>query len=160
VRNLYNDFVACYYPAVNVFTEEFRQWRSPSGPFYKSPDEAKFVHRMRDLMVTEYGGDLLLAAAAPERWLASGKKFSVTDAPTHFGPVSYRMESDGAEIRAIVTLPSRNPYRDAWLYVHLPDGRKMGAVRIDGQPWTDVDQAHGRIRLPAKRGAMAVVIKN
>jgi len=32
IRNLYNDFVACYYPDVNVFTEEYRQWRSPSGP--------------------------------------------------------------------------------------------------------------------------------
>jgi hypothetical protein len=160
VRNLYNDFVACSYPAVNVFTEEFRQWRSPSGPFYKSPDEAKFVHRMRDLMVTEYNGDLLLAAAAPERWLAAGKKFSVTDAPTHFGPVSYRMESDGGEIRATVTLPSRNPYRNAWLYVHLPDGRGIGSVRIDGQVWNGIDRTHGRIRLPAKRGAMSVVIGN
>jgi hypothetical protein len=51
IRSLYNNFVACYYPAVNVFTEEFRQWRSPSGPFYKVPDEARFVHRLRDLLV-------------------------------------------------------------------------------------------------------------
>ena len=40
IRNLYNDFVACYYPSVNAFTEEYHQWRSPSGPFYKIPDEA------------------------------------------------------------------------------------------------------------------------
>jgi hypothetical protein len=55
IRNLYNDFVACYYPSVNAFTEEYRQWRSPSGPFYKVSDEAKFVNRVRDLLVREEG---------------------------------------------------------------------------------------------------------
>jgi hypothetical protein len=33
IRNLYNDFVACLYPDVNIFTEEFHQWRHGSGPF-------------------------------------------------------------------------------------------------------------------------------
>lgn len=73
IRNLYNDFVACYYPSVNAFTEEFRQWRSPSGPFYKIPDEAKFVNRVRDLLVREEGDTLWLAAGTPRRWLARGE---------------------------------------------------------------------------------------
>ena len=159
VRNLYNDFVACYYPAVNVFTEEFRQWRSPSGPFYKVSDEAKFVHRLRDLLVTEYDGELLLAAATPGRWLAAGQKFSVTEAPTHFGPVSYSLESHGNEIRGLVTLPARDPYRNAWLYVHLPEGRAIVSVAIDGEPWTDLDSERSRIRLPQSRHPLAVVIR-
>jgi hypothetical protein len=29
IRHLYNIFVSCYYPDVNVFTEEYRQWRYP-----------------------------------------------------------------------------------------------------------------------------------
>ena len=159
IRNLYNDFVACYYPAVNVFTEEYRQWRSPSGPFYKVPDEAKFVHRLRDSLVTEYDGDLLLAAAAPERWLAPGGHYSVTEAPTHFGPISYSLEGADAEVRATVRLPMRNPYRNAWLYVRAPDNRAIASVTIDGKPWADVDREGGRIRLPHEGKALAVVIR-
>jgi hypothetical protein len=159
VRNLYNDFVACYYPAVNVFTEEFRQWRSPSGPFYKVSDEAKFVHRLRDLLVTEYDGELLLAAGTPGCWLAAGQKFSVTEAPTRFGPASYSLEARAEEVRGQVSLPARNPFRNAWLYVHLPEGRIIASVAIDGKTWTDLDLARSRIRLPRSRHPLAVLIR-
>jgi hypothetical protein len=37
IRNLYNSFVAWNYRALNIFTEEYRQWRMPSGPFYNIP---------------------------------------------------------------------------------------------------------------------------
>jgi hypothetical protein len=148
IRSLYNDFVACYYPSVNVFTEEYRQWRSPSGPFYKVPDEAKFVHRLRDLLVTEYNDELHLAAAAPERWLKPGEKFSVSNAPTHFGPLSYSLEAFPNEIRGVVNLPARNPYRNAWLYIRLPDNKKIASVTLNGKPWKQIDAAKSRIRLP------------
>ena len=158
IRNLYNDFVACYYPAVNVFTEEFRQWRSPSGPFYKVPDEAKFVHRLRDLLVTEYRGDLLLAPATPERWLAAGQEIAVTGAPTHFGPVSYRLRGGEGEVRGTVELPQRNPYGTAWLTVRAPGGQ-IGAVTIDGNEWNEVDRLRGRIRLPKTARPMQIVVR-
>ncbi len=159
VRNLYNDFVACYYPSVNVFTEEYRQWRSPSGPFYKIPDEAKFVHRLRDLMLTEYNGELLLAPATPGRWLAPGQKLSVTDAPTHFGPVSYSLEGSAGEVSGRIALPARNPYRAAWLYVHLPDHRTIASVTIDGREWSRVDKEKGRIRLPESARPFEISIR-
>jgi hypothetical protein len=69
IRTLYNDFVSCFYPDVNVFTEEYHQWGHGSGPFYKTPDEARFVHRMRDMLVLEEGDILWLAAGAPRRWV-------------------------------------------------------------------------------------------
>ncbi len=154
VRDLYNDFVSCYYPGVNIFTEEYRQWRSASGPFYKVPDEAKFVHRLRDLLVTEYQGDLLLAPGAPSRWLGEG--FSVTDAPTRYGPLTYSIRSRGGEVRALVMLPERNPFRNAWL--HLPEGTDIGSVRIDGKPWIDFDRERRRIRLPKPGRRLEVVV--
>jgi hypothetical protein len=97
IRDLYNDFVSCYYPDVNVFTEEYRQWRYPSGPFYKSSDEARFLYRLRDVLVREEYDTLWLAAGTPRRWLAPGQKVEVSGAPTYFGPVSYRIEA-GARI--------------------------------------------------------------
>lgn len=158
IRGLYNNFVACYYPAVNVFTEEYRQWRSPSGPFYKTPDEAKFVHRLRDMLVTEYGNDLLLAVATAERWLAPGEQIRVTSAPTHFGPVSYALRGGEGEVRGTAELPQRSAYRDAWLTVRVPDGRKISSVRINGQPWSDFDAARSRIRLPKLAGRLEIQV--
>ncbi|MGD0922776.1 MAG: hypothetical protein ABSA70_13565 [Terriglobia bacterium] len=156
IRNLYNDFVSCYYPDVNVFTEEYRQWRAPSGPFYKVPDEAKFVNRLRDALVREDGGTLWLAAGVPRRWLASGQKIELRDAPTYFGPTSYRIEANESGVDARVELPSRNPFRTAWLVLRAPEGKKIRAVEIDGKPWQDFDAAGERVRLPLKPGPMQV----
>lgn len=159
LRNLYNDFVACYYPDVNVFTEEYRQWASPSGPFYKVPDEAKFVNRLRDLLVREDGGTLWLAEGVPRRWWAPGEKMEVRNAATYFGPTSFRTEAtpDGAHVS--VELPARDPFKAAWLVVRVPDAKPLRSVEIDGQPWRDFDPARQRIRLPLKKGPMEVEVR-
>jgi hypothetical protein len=158
IRHLYNNFVSCHYPAVNIFTEEYRQWRSPSGPFFKIPDEAKFVHRLRDMILTEYNNDLLLAVATPERWLAPGQEIAVKNAPTHYGPVSYTLRGGAGEVRATVELPQRTPYRDAWLTVRAPGGG-IGSAAIDGKPWKDIDAARSRIRLPKAKAPIEIVVK-
>jgi hypothetical protein len=158
IRNLYNDFVACYYPDVNVFTEEFRQWRSPSGPFYKVSDEAKFVNRVRDTLVREDGESLWLAAGTPRRWLAPGEKIEVRQAATYFGPVSYGMEATDSGVEARVELPARNPYQAAWLVVRAPQGKRIQSVEIDGESWQDFDATQERIRLPLGTGARRVSV--
>ena len=152
VRNLYNDFVACHYPEVNVFTEEYRQWRSPSGPFYKIPDEARFVARVRDLLVREDGADLWLTAGTPRRWLAPGGVIRFRQMPTAFGPVDLELRARGTEIVGEVTLPARNPCANAWLVLRLPTPSHIKTVTVDGKPWRQVDRGTGTIRLPAKRG--------
>jgi hypothetical protein len=159
IRNLYNNFVSCYYPAVNVFTEEYRQWGSPSGPFYKIPDEAKFVHRLRDMLITEYDGDLVLAGATPERWLSPGQEISVRNAPTRYGPMSYELGGGAGDVRGTVELPQRNPYRNAWLVIRVPESRKITSVTINGKPWTKLDGTRTRIRLPKAKGRMEIVVK-
>ncbi len=159
IRNLYNDFVACYYPDVNVFTEEFRQWRSPSGPFYKVSDEAKFVNRLRDTVVREDGDTLWLAAGVPRRWLAAGKKIELHNAPTYFGPVSYQINAADTGLEARVELPTRNQYKTAWLVVRAPEGKHIRSVEIDGKLWQDFDSAAERIRLPQKVGAMQIFVR-
>jgi len=158
IRNLYNDFVSCYYPTVNVFTEEYRQWRAPSGPFYKVPDEAKFVNRLRDLLVREDDDTLWLAAGIPRRWLAPGEKIEVRDAPTYFGPVTYRVEATETGVKARVQLPSRNPCRAAWLLLRAPGDKRLRSVEINGKIWQDFDPARERIRLPRGVGTVHIQV--
>jgi hypothetical protein len=156
IRNLYNSFVACHYPSVNAFTEEYHQWTHGSGPFYKVPDEAKFVNRVRDLLVREEGDVLWLAAGTPRRWLGPGEKVEVREGPTYFGPVSYRLETNADGVEARVTLPSRNPARAAWLVIRAPGGKHVRSVEVDGRQWTDFDPSLERIRLPRQTGEIRI----
>ena len=156
IRNLYNDFVACLYPDVNAFTEEYRQWASPSGPFYKIPDEAKFVTRVRDLLVREDGDTLWLAAGTPRRWLAPGQTFGVQQDASYFGPVSYRLEAQENSVDARVTLPQRNAPKAAWLVLRAPDGKHLRSVEIDGKAWTNFDADLDRIALPIQTSEMHI----
>jgi hypothetical protein len=158
VRNLYNDFVACYYPEVNAFTEEYHQWVRGSGPFYKVPDEARFVNRVRDTLVLEEGDSLWLATGIPRPWLAPGQKIRVHKLATYYGPVSYEIDRAQDRATATVELPSRNPYREAWLVVRAPGARPLRAVEIDGRPWTEFDAAKEWVRLPRKAGKMKVIV--
>ena len=158
IRNLYNDFVACYYPDVDAFTEEYHQWVHGSGPFYKIPDEARFVNRVRDALVLEQEGSLWLASGTPRRWLAPGQKIQVHNLATYFGPLSYEIEGAGDRVNATVQLPTRNAYKDAWLVVRAAAARPLASVEIDGQPWRDFDAVRQWVRLPRKTGEMKVTV--
>jgi hypothetical protein len=150
IRNLYNDFVACLYPSVNAFTEEYHQWIHASGPFYKVPDEARFAYRVREFLVLEKGDELWLAEGVPRRWLAPGEKIEVREGASYFGPVSYRLEASEDGVEARITLPSRNPPKTAWLVLRVPTGKHIRSVDIDGKEWTDFDPKLERMRLPVK----------
>ncbi len=149
IRNLYNDFVACLYPDVNMFTEEFHQWRHGSGPFYKISDESRFVNRLRDTLVLEKGDDLWLASGTPKRWLELPQGIEVHNIETFFGPVSYDIHagSHPGVIEATVQPPSRNPAKEVWLVVRVPHG-SIQRVMLNGRRWAKFDPNLGAIELP------------
>jgi hypothetical protein len=159
IRTLYNDFVACLYPDVNVFTEEYHQWRHASGPFYKTPDEARFVHRLRDVLVLEEGDNLWLASGAPRRWLESKDGIHVEDVETFFGPVSYTLHagSQAGVIEGEVKLPQRQAPKNVWLVVRTPSGR-MGSVTINGKAWDKIDPRLEAVELPATHEALRIQV--
>jgi hypothetical protein len=159
IRNFYNDFVACHYPDVNTFTEEYHQWGHGSGPFYKQSEELRCVYYLRNMLVLENGETLLLAPGIPRRWLAAGEKVVLRDSPTYFGPVSYALESSDQGVEARITLPTRNPYKTAWLVVRAPEGKKIRSVNIDGKPWQDYEAATERIRLPVRTEPMTISVR-
>ena len=149
VRSLYNSFVACLYPDANAFTEEYHEWGHGSGPFYKTPDEARFVNRVRDALALEDGDTLYLASGVPRRWIESPSGIQVDRIATYFGPVSYSMKpgTEPGTIDASVQLPVRNPASKVWLVVRMPQGR-IHSVTISGKPWTKIDHDREAIELP------------
>jgi hypothetical protein len=123
------------------------------------PDEARFVNRVRDVLALEEDDSLWLASGAPQRWLAPGQKIQVHDLATYFGPVSYEIEGALDRVDATVQLPSRNPYKDAWLVTRVPGAARLASVEIDGKPWTDFDAVRQWVRLPKKTGQIKVTVR-
>jgi hypothetical protein len=160
IRNIYNNFVACLYPEVNAFTEEYHQWRFGSGPFYKISDEARFVNRLRDMLVLEDGDTLWLAGGTPRRWLESKDGIRVDGILTYFGPVSYTMRPGGKAglIEADVRLPDRNPARKVWLVARTPSAH-IRSVTINGSAWTKIDDAKEAIELPQNQERLKIQIR-
>jgi hypothetical protein len=142
------NFVSCLYPDVNVFAEEYRMWRNASGPFYKSPDEARFVNRLRDALVLEKGDELWLAGGVPRRWLESESGIGIERLVTYFGPVSFRMKAGGAGVVAVdLELPAARPPRAVRLMARVPRGR-IRAVTVNGRAWPRFDPDRDIIELP------------
>ncbi|HQE28623.1 MAG TPA: hypothetical protein PL151_12755, partial [Phycisphaerae bacterium] len=132
-----------------------------SGPFYKSPDEARFVNRVRDALVLEVGDELWLGVGMPRRWLASGPGVQVDRINSYFGSLSFTYKA-GAEPRTVearIEPPTRNRPARTWLYARLPDQAPIASVKINGLPWTQFDLDAERIALPPGDGPFHVVIR-
>lgn len=74
IRSLYNNFSALFYPDVIALTEEYRMWKHASGPLYKTPDEARMVGQIIDLLLDEKEGEIRLGNGIPQRWLEPGQQ--------------------------------------------------------------------------------------
>lgn len=71
--------------------------------------DAEHVRSVRTMLVQEDGDSLTLARAVPRSWLNHGKRIAVERLPTHFGKVSYAIDSDllNKRITARITPPDR-----------------------------------------------------
>jgi hypothetical protein len=152
--------VSCLYPDVNAFTEEYRMWVSGSGPFYKSPDEARFVQRALDLLVLENAGELWLAAGTPRRWLEPGQRIEVNELVTTCGPVTYVLQHGQKErtIEASLHLPFWQAPAKLLLFVRAPFNGGIKKVSLNGKPWQAWDAAREVITLPVTERDMNLVI--
>jgi len=88
------------------------------------------VRVIRDMMVMENGKGLDLALGTAREWLGSGKPVEISDACTHFGPVSYQMQYDstGKKVTGEITFNEYSSAAWADLYIRLPHGLKVRSV--------------------------------
>jgi len=130
---------------------EFRKYRNGHALSY-------FMEQFRSLLVWEEGHALWLAKATPRHWLEQGKKISVKNAPTEFGPVAYDIVSDvdNKKITATVEMPSRRRAKTVLLRLRHPQSAPLKRVKLNGQPWNDFDPAKEIIRLHDLQGTLKV----
>jgi hypothetical protein len=146
VRSYFNTLAAMLNPEVLTFWEHFHH----SGAWDKTHETGYFLHQTRTMLVTERGDELWLAPFITCNWLKDGQALSVSNAPTRFGPVSYRIESHLAEgfIRATINPPTHQPPDRIVLRLRSPDGSPIRSVRVNGKAHRDFDKAKGLVRLP------------
>ena len=112
------------------------------------------VRLLRDMMVMESGDGLNLALGTERHWLASGKPVGITAAPTHFGPVSYRMQYDAAKSQVSGEAMFAENSTAAWsvLHIRLPGGLRVKSVNAESKA-TVLPDGSG-IRWTAPRGTL------
>lgn|GEM_PF-396069 len=160
LRSLYNAFTACLYPDVNILAEEFRTWSHASGHYYKTPDEARFVDQLLDLLVLENRDELWLASGTPRRWLEPGQRIELIGATSQYGRVAFVLHSGqkAGKIEATVDLQLHSRPRTVSLFIRAPFSEPIASVQINGQPWKDWDNGNEVITLPVESGHYNVIV--
>ena len=160
IRNIYNSMVSCLYPDINAFTEEYHKWGLGSGPMYKIPDEARFLTRVTDLLVTEAGDELWLAPGTPRNWLEPGKNIIVYNTETVFGKVSYELKcsTKSNTVEATITVLPDLPDGKVKLFVRSPFEKPIKTVLVNGKAWNNWDARKETIVLPSKVAALYIIV--
>jgi hypothetical protein len=95
---------------------------------------------LRNMLVGEQEGCLLIAPAIPRPWLEHGKQIRVEDAPTLFGTTRFTIDSHVDEKRITVTIdpPTRKPAEKIKVRLRHPRGEPIKeVVTVDGIPIKD-----------------------
>lgn len=126
--------------------------------YNKTHETGYFLHQTRTMLLTERGDELWLAPFVPTAWLEDGRVVQVRDAPTFFGPVSYRITSHVADgrIEAMIEPPERSAPEAIVLRLRHPDGRPIRRVEVDGREHQAFEAAEGTVRLDPSTDALAV----
>jgi hypothetical protein len=155
LRSMLNQYAVDIMPGEYTFREH-----TTTGPPDKLFEESCFLERFRMMLVMEEGDVLWLARATPRAWLEQGKRISVRNAPTHFGPAGYEIVSDveHGRLAATVTLPSRNPPREVVLVLRHPASAAIAAVKVNGTDWTDFNVSKEWVKLHGLTGQARVEV--
>jgi len=117
------------------------------------------IRLLRNMLVREEDDRLILAQAAPQHWLADGQQVAVLDAPTHFGKVSYTIDSHVAEGRISIKLdpPTRKPPEVILLLLRHPGGKPIKAATADGTPIKQFES--GAVTLTGLKGPTTIDVR-
>jgi hypothetical protein len=131
------------------------------GP-YCTPAQVTIPTLTKWMLVFEEPDDpvVWLARATPREWLEQGRKIAVTGAPTRFGKISYELHSDLAhnKVSALVHAPDDSG-TTIKLRCRVPGGKKMRAVTVNGEEWTDFSAEQEVVTIPPRfKGEIAVEI--
>jgi len=124
--------------------ERFSLYDRRYAPFFiDSSGGMRICDMIRRTVFLERNSELRLLATAPRRWLETGKKIQVEDAPTYFGAMTFNVESQVDQRKIVADLVLRVDRPDRLHKIHLrlphPDRQRMKQVTVNGRSWTNFD---------------------
>lgn len=157
LRTYFNSLASLLNTEVLTLWEHFRH----SGAWDKTHETGYFLHQTRVMLVEERGNDLWLAPLIPSDWLREGRTLEVRNAPTRFGPVSFRIATREAarQMAVDITPPTRNPPQRIAVRLRHPDGRAIASVTLNGTPHHNFDAKAGTIFFPPDAKPMALEVQ-
>lgn len=159
IRTFYSYMASAF--SHSVFEPVEHRWTH--GQYFGPPStDGAWCELFRNMLVREVDDQtLLLAQAPPRQWLKDGLKIEVQRAPTYFGPVSYRIESQAGTGKILATIQFERENRPRTLLIRFrhPDERPIRSVTVDSQDWKDFDTGKEWVRIenPARNRYSLVV---
>lgn len=157
VRSYFNSLASLLNTEVLTLWEHFRH----SGAWDKTHETGYFLHQTRLMLVQERGEELWLAPLLPSEWLRGGNTVEVKNAPTRFGPVSFRINSrnGGREAAIEIAPPARSKPARLVIRLRHPEGRAIASVQVNGRTHRDFDAKNQIVALRPSAARMAVLVQ-
>ena len=139
IRAFYS-YMACAF-SHSVFEPVEHRWAW--GQYFGPPStDGAWFELYRNMLIHELDDDtLLLLQATPRKWLEDGKTIEVERAPTHYGRLSMKIDSQAASNRLLVQIdmPDRRHPQNLLVRLRHPTGKSIKSVTVNGRDWTDFD---------------------
>ena len=145
VRSYFNTLASLVNTETLWFWEHFRN----IGAWNKTHETGYFLQQTRFMLVMEHQNELWLAPLVTNNWMKQGMIVNVSNAPTKFGAVSYKIEShvEDGYIDAHIYPPKRTLPEAIVIRLRHPDGIKMNSVVVNGKQHKDFDPEKEIVRI-------------
>lgn len=155
IRTFYSTMACAFSHSLFEPVEHRWGWGQYFGP--PSTDGAWF-ELYRNMMIREEEDTLLLAQATPRAWLEEGREIEVRQAPTYFGPASFRLRGGLRQITATVDLSDRKLPSALVVRLRHPTGAAMQSATVNGEAWTKLDAAKEWVRISKPSGTRYTIV--
>jgi hypothetical protein len=147
IRAFYS-YMACAF-SHSVFEPVEHRWAW--GQYFGPPStDGAWFELYRNMLIHELDDDtLLLLQATPRKWLEDGKTIEIERAPTYYGKLSMKIESQAAsnKLLAQIDMPDRRCPGVLIVRLRHPIGKPIKSVTVNGRDWTDFDVQKEWIRI-------------
>jgi hypothetical protein len=151
LKTYYNQFTSLQDRQTYTFWEHYHY-----ASQHKTHEEGWFLMQTRWMLWLEDGRELAFLRGVPRQWLADGKKISLQNVATYFGPASLKVVSQLAKGRIIAEISCPGSRRPRTVSIRLPHPDGCLPIRVEGGKF---DPQTETVRITNFQGTARVVLE-
>lgn len=117
---------------------------------------AHYVLTLRDMLLREEQGKLILLSGIPRNWLSDGKRIELKNVPTYFGRACFRLESHLKKGYLRLRLTAKETPPNGYVFISRLN-KNIKGVKIDGKKWEEFEKK--KVIIPAEANEILVYYK-